>query len=81
MGDTPQTADLLSGARAIGQFLGMTERRARYLAETGSMPTFKIGGLLCARRSTLVAWLEQAEAAGRKPLPEASGDGPEGGAA
>ena len=49
--------DLLEGARAIGQYLGVSPRRALYLLENRQIPSFKIGHTHVARRSTLQEWL------------------------
>ncbi|GGC70755.1 DNA-binding protein [Chelatococcus reniformis] len=64
------SADLLSGWIAIGKHLGMKPDAARHLARTSGLPTFKLGKTVCARRSTLNAWLAEREAAGRT-APEA----------
>jgi hypothetical protein len=55
--------DLLSGADAIGAFMGMKPRRIYHLAETRRLPVFRIGSTLCARRSTLIRWIEDMERA------------------
>jgi hypothetical protein len=62
-------ADLLRGMPAIARHLGIKERQARHLQETGALPCFKLGKTVCARRSTLIRWLEDREAAGRQPKP------------
>jgi len=49
--------DLLYGAKAIADFLGLTEKQARNRIEAGVIPIFRMGGTICARRSTLTAWL------------------------
>ncbi len=54
---------LLYGARAIADYLGISERRALYLAEKGSLPFWKDGRTICARRSTVAAWLDERERA------------------
>jgi len=63
----PVSAGLLYGVPAIAAFLDMEEPQARHLCDNGTVPTFKIGRIVCARRSTIVAWLEEREAAGRVP--------------
>lgn len=63
-----QESDFLQGANAIALFLFGDSRRTRkvyYLAESGQLPVFKLGGL-CARRSTLRAWLSDHEQSGRR---------------
>ena len=37
-------ADLIHGADAISEFLGVSVRRAFYLLESGELPAFKLGG-------------------------------------
>lgn len=49
--------DLLMGANAIAAFLGITPRQTYRLVYDAILPTFKLGGTLAARRSTLTAWL------------------------
>jgi len=65
MGTTPEDTDIASdlvfGARAIASVLGMTQRQVYHVTACSQIPTFKIGGTLCARRSTLLAWLERLE--------------------
>ncbi|WP_454917275.1 helix-turn-helix transcriptional regulator [Xanthobacter sediminis] len=61
----PEESDLLYGVPAIAEFLGRTEKQARHRVEAGIIPTFKMPGArsVCARRSTLTAWLADLEAA------------------
>jgi hypothetical protein len=57
--------DLLRGASAIAEFMFGDRRKRRqvyHLAQTGQLPVFKLGATLCARRSTLIAWIEAQEA-------------------
>jgi hypothetical protein len=58
-----EPADFLYGAPAIAAFLGMTEKQARHRIEAKQIPTFKVGGTICARRSSLNAWIAEQEAA------------------
>lgn len=60
--------DLLRGAAAIASFLlndsGRKEQRVVYhLFENGSLPAFRLGKRIYARKSTLSAWIESLEAA------------------
>ena len=55
-------ADLLYGAHAIAEFLGIKERAAYHLIETRRIPFFKIGKTVCARRTSLAAKLDELEA-------------------
>jgi hypothetical protein len=60
--------DLLEGVAAIADALGMSKRRAGYLIENGALPTFKAykgSRIVCSRRSSLLKWLADREAAGR----------------
>lgn len=59
--------DLLRGADEIAKFLFGSEKHRRkvyYLTGDASvrMPYFKIGSILYARKSTLLAWIEKQEA-------------------
>ncbi|EYR81851.1 hypothetical protein [Shinella sp. DD12] len=62
---TNEKADLLYGVASIAKHLGITERRALYLKEKGSIPTFQIDRTVCARKTSLNAWLAEQEAKGR----------------
>jgi hypothetical protein len=56
--------DLLKGADQISEFLygDMNHRRKVYhLAETSRIPIFRLGSVLCARRSVILAWVAQQE--------------------
>lgn len=56
--------DLLRGAEEIAAFLfgDKTQRRKVYhLAETSRLPVFRLGSVLCARRSVLMAWISEQE--------------------
>lgn len=55
--------DLLVGAPAIAKFLGVTQRQVYRLTYDKVMPHFKLGGSIAARRSSLAAWMAQAEGA------------------
>ncbi len=61
--DAP-SIDLLTGAAAIARFLfgDASKRRKVYrLSENPEWPFFKVGGELCARRSTLAEFLAAKE--------------------
>lgn len=57
--------ELLVGVPAIRRFLAdddtMTERQVRDWIEKGDLPSFKIRGRICARKSTLRQWLANLE--------------------
>jgi hypothetical protein len=55
--------DLMLGAEAIGEHLGLTPRQAFHMLETKKIPGFKLGNKWAARKSTLndhITRLEQA---------------------
>jgi hypothetical protein len=68
---TAADADLLYGMPAIAGHLGLKVPQARHLADKGTIPTFKVGKMTCARRTSLNAWIAEQEAtalaARRKP--------------
>jgi excisionase family DNA binding protein len=53
--------ELLSGADEIASFLGVKPRRVYHLAETNRLPVFRLGTTICARRETLIRWVEDME--------------------
>ena len=55
--------DLLVGVTAISEFTGMKPRTLYHLAAKRAIPTFKMGDLVCARKSKLIAFIETQEAA------------------
>ncbi|MGD0188124.1 MAG: DNA-binding protein [Roseiarcus sp.] len=62
--ETEFSKDLLRGAEAIAEFLygDVKFRRAVYhLAATSNVPTFKLGAMLCARKSVLLKFIESQE--------------------
>lgn len=63
-------SDMLRGAGAIADFLfGNREdrRKVYHLAETSRIPVFKMGALICARRSVLLKWIADQEERGLPP--------------
>jgi hypothetical protein len=64
----PLSQDLLHGAKAIAQFIygqddDTNTRRVYHAADKLGMPTFRMGATICARRSTILKWIERQEAA------------------
>jgi hypothetical protein len=62
--DVEFSKDLLRGAEAIAEYLyGDRElRRAVYhLSATSNIPVFKLGSMICARKSVLLKWVEDQE--------------------
>ena len=56
--------DLLRGAEEIAQFLfGDRElrRKVYHLVATSNLPAFKLGSMICARKSVLLAWIKNQE--------------------
>ncbi|QJR19126.1 helix-turn-helix domain-containing protein [Pelagibacterium halotolerans] len=53
--------EILDGAGAIAEFLSLPKRTIYHFAENGTIPTFRLGSKIMARRSTLLAWLEAQE--------------------
>ena len=62
---TPEVAkDILRGATEIAVFLygsGKYRRRIYHLKATSTVPFFKIGSVICARKSVLLKWFEAQE--------------------
>ena len=56
MTDKPK-ADTIYGIEAIADHVGMTVRQAKYRADIGQMPSFKMGRTVCASRAALNSWL------------------------
>lgn len=56
-----QAPDLLYGASAIADYLGIKRGVVYHLIETGRLPHFKVGKTVCARRSKVLAALETLE--------------------
>ncbi len=56
--------DLLYGVAAIAAHLGLTDRQARHNIDKGRIPTFRMGAIICARKSTLLRGMEERERAG-----------------
>ncbi|MDQ0315506.1 DNA-binding protein [Amorphus orientalis] len=62
----PLADDLLKGADEIASFTGFDRRSIYYFAAKGGLPVFRVGSLICARKSTMLAWVSgQEEAAVR----------------
>jgi hypothetical protein len=60
----PLADDILRGADEIARFLfgeRGSRRKVYYLAECTRIPIFRLGSVLCARRSVLLNWIEGQE--------------------
>ena len=56
--------DLLRGADEIAEFIfgkRGSRRKVYYLAECTRLPVFRLGSVLCARRSVLLNWIARQE--------------------
>lgn len=56
--------DLLRGADQIAEFIFGDKSKTRaiyHIASTSRLPYFKIGAILCARKSQLLAWIADQE--------------------
>ena len=56
--------DMLRGADEIAEFLygdGEQRRKVYHLVATSHLPVFKLGSMICARRSILLKWIEGQE--------------------
>ncbi len=59
---TQLAGDLLRGADEISEFIfgrrtHGNRRKVYYLAESSRLPVFRLGSMLCARRSVLLKWI------------------------
>jgi hypothetical protein len=62
--------DLLRGADELAEFIYGDRRQRRkvyHLGETSSFPLFRLGGMLCGRRSRIKQFIEAQEAEAMKP--------------
>lgn len=62
--ETQFSKDLLRGAEEIAEFVfgDRTRRRKVYhLVATSNLPIFKLGSMICARKSVLLKWIEDQE--------------------
>ncbi len=62
--------DILRGADEIAEFIFGKRggrRKIYYLAETSHLPVFRIGSVICARRSVLLRWIAGQESRVRMP--------------
>ena len=78
MSEQAVIGDLLYGAAAISRFVFGDEedrrnrRKVYHLANSGSIPTFKIGAVLCGRRAPIAAAIAEKEREGRVAPSQAS---------
>ncbi len=63
--ETEFAKDLLRGADEIAKYLYddvRLRRRVYHLVASSNLPVFKLGSMICARKSVLVRWVETQEA-------------------
>jgi hypothetical protein len=56
----PLADDILRGAEEIAEFIfgdKKSRRKIYYLSECTRIPVFRLGSVLCARRSVLLNWI------------------------
>ncbi|MDV2988163.1 UNVERIFIED_CONTAM: DNA-binding protein [Methylobacteriaceae bacterium AG10] len=58
----PPSGDLLYGAKAVAEFLGVKKSIAVHLMRAKLIPTFPLGDIHCARRSSITRHFETMEA-------------------
>jgi hypothetical protein len=62
--ETEFSRDMLRGADAIADFLygdSALRRKVYHLVATSHLPVFKLGSMICARKSVLLKWVEDQE--------------------
>jgi hypothetical protein len=72
-------SDMLRGAEEIARFLyGDHEQRRKvyHLVATSHLPVFKLGSMICARKSILLNWIAEQEGrhAGKAKTPPEPGE-------
>jgi hypothetical protein len=70
---SPLAGDMLHGAEAISLFIfgsasesfrnKIYHAASRKVSAAARLPTFRMGAVICARKSSLLAWIERQEAA------------------
>lgn len=53
--------DILRGSKAVAEYLGVSDRFIQEVARNGRLPHFRLGSMICARKSTLLAWIADSE--------------------
>jgi hypothetical protein len=62
--DPEFATDLLQGAEEIAQFLyadRAMRRKVYHLVSTSNLPVFKLGSMICARKTVLLKWIQLQE--------------------
>ena len=60
--------DVLYGAAAIGQHIGLRPRQIYSMADQGRLPVFRTGAVLCSTPALLDDWRAAREAEARRSL-------------
>lgn len=64
----PSTSlDALIGIDAIAKYMGMSHKQAAAHIWRGHLPTFRVGKIVCMRRSTLAEWIRRQETQAPSP--------------
>lgn len=63
---------LLDGIQAIAKELGVPARSVQHMIDAHGMPVIRLGRRIYGRKSTLMAWLAECEAAGRQAQRESA---------
>ena len=53
--------DLLITAEAIGKYIGLNQRQIYNLIANSDFPAFRLGNILCARKSSIKRYIEEQE--------------------
>lgn len=53
--------DLLLGAAAIAEFMGIGRRQVYHMVSKQAIPCFNIGETIAARKSSIMKWIERME--------------------
>jgi excisionase family DNA binding protein len=63
MTDTTELAgDLLYGVPRIAEYLGLTPAAVYHLVASKRLPAFRVGKIICARKTTIAAAITELEA-------------------
>lgn len=61
--DNSKSTEIIVGARAIGEAIGVPTSRINFMVRRKEIPVFKMGGSIAIRRTKLEAWISEMEAA------------------
>lgn len=60
--ESGKNTEIIVGARAIAEAIGVTARRINFMVKRKEIPVFKMGGSIAIRRTKLEAWISEMEA-------------------